>query len=154
MKLLNEETALLKKREFKTLDKLQARKRQLSLSFDKHQTAVRAHPEVLDNVPDDDRTELRNLYQRFRCALSDNILALRSSHDAAERVVSLIMESVRKQLWQAPDRLCSLCAARPADRGRQQKSLIRALTAPIMHGMRLAKGDALRKERTTGLWPL
>ena len=46
MKLLNEETALLKKREFKTLDKLQARKRQLSLSFDKHQTAVRAHPEV------------------------------------------------------------------------------------------------------------
>lgn len=97
MKLLNEETALLKKREFKTLDKLQARKRQLSLSFDKHQTEVRAHPEVLDDVPDDDRTELRELYQRFRCTLSDNMLALRSSHDAAERVVSLIMESVRKQ---------------------------------------------------------
>ena len=40
---------------------------------------------------------MRDLYQRFRCALSDNMLALRSSHDAAERVVSLIMESVRKQ---------------------------------------------------------
>ncbi|MEQ8332926.1 hypothetical protein [Nisaea sp.] len=97
MKLLNEETALLKKREFKTLDKLQARKRQLSITYDKHQTAMRNHPEVLDDVPDDERAELRDLYQRFRCALSDNMLALRSSHDAAERVVSLIMESVRKQ---------------------------------------------------------
>lgn len=97
MKLLNEETALLKKREFKTLDKLQARKRQLSITYDKHQTAMRSHPEVLDEVPDDERAELRDLYQRFRCALSDNMLALRSSHDAAERVVSLIMESVRKQ---------------------------------------------------------
>lgn len=97
MKLLNEETALLKKREFKTLDKIQARKRQLAMSFEKHQTEVRRHPDVLDQVPDEDRADLRELYQRFRCALSDNMLALRSSHDAAERVVSLIMESVRKQ---------------------------------------------------------
>lgn len=97
MKLLNEETELLKKREFKTLDKLQARKRQLAISYEKHQTAVRRHPEVLELIPSEDRTALRDIYQRFRCALSDNMLALRSSHDAAERVVSLIMESVRKQ---------------------------------------------------------
>ena len=97
MKLLNEETALLKKREFKTLDKLQARKRQLSLAFDKYQTTVRSHPEMLDEIPENKRTELRDLYQRFRYTLSDNMLALRSSHDAAERVVSLIMKSVRKQ---------------------------------------------------------
>lgn len=97
MKLLNEETAMLKRREFKSLDKLQARKRQLSISFEKHQTAMRSHPEVLELIPADDRTSLRELYQRFRCALSDNMLALRSSHDAAERVVSLIMDSVRKQ---------------------------------------------------------
>jgi len=97
MKLLNEETAMLKRREFKTLDKLQARKRQLSIAFEKHQTEMRTHPEVLEMIPADDRIELKELYQRFRCALSDNMLALRSSHDAAERVVSLIMESVRKQ---------------------------------------------------------
>ncbi|UUX50493.1 flagellar protein FlgN [Nisaea acidiphila] len=97
MKLLNEETELLKKREFKTLDRLQARKRQLAISFEKHQTEMRKHPEVLEMIPSDDRTALREIYNRFRCALSDNMLALRSSHDAAERVVSLIMESVRKQ---------------------------------------------------------
>ena len=97
MKLLNEETALLKKREFKLLDKIQARKRQLAIAYEKHQTAVKAHPELLETLPSDERSELRELYKRFRSALSDNMLALRSSHDAAERVVGLIMDAVRKQ---------------------------------------------------------
>lgn len=97
MKLLNEETALLKKRDFKPLDKIQARKRQLAIAYEKHQTAVKAHPELLETISTDERSELRDLYKRFRSALSDNMLALRSSHDAAERVVGLIMDAVRKQ---------------------------------------------------------
>lgn len=97
MKLLKEETGLLKKREFASIDKLQSRKRQLAMTYEQHQAEIRKNPSAIQALGQDERRELRDLYKRFRCALSDNMLALRSSHDATERVVKLIVEAVRKQ---------------------------------------------------------
>lgn len=96
MAVMKHEVQLVRAREFAKLEDVQRRKLQLAKSYEEHQTQLRKNLSALESLSGEERSDLRKLYAAFREALSDNMLALKSAHDAADRVVKMIVSGVRK----------------------------------------------------------
>lgn len=97
MELLIQENAILARRAFKDLDSLQSKKQQLARSYAEAQGSVESNPDVFATLSTSERDDLRALYKRFRGVLSENMLALRGAHDATDRVIKLIIDTVKEQ---------------------------------------------------------
>ena len=96
MAVMKHEIELVRAREFAKLEEVQRRKALLARSYDEHQTRLRKDLTLLDALSGDERGDLRRLYAAFRQTLSENMLALKSAHDAADRVVKMIITSVKE----------------------------------------------------------
>lgn len=96
MAVMRHEIDLVKSREFAKLEGVQRRKAQLAKTYDEHQTQLRKNLSVLDSLSTEERGDLRKLYATFRETLSDNMLALKSAHDSADRVIKMIITGVKK----------------------------------------------------------
>jgi hypothetical protein len=97
MNLLQDETNLLNTHIYKELDSLQMRKVQLTKSYLNAQENLQNSPGSLACLKEEERTDLKVLYKKFRNVLSENMLTLRGSYDATERVVNIVIEAVKKQ---------------------------------------------------------
>lgn len=97
MAIMRNEIDLLAARQYDELPKLQARKSQLAKVYEINQAKLRADPSLVECLSAEERGDLRQLFKAFRETLSDNMLALRAAHDAADRVVKLIISAVKKQ---------------------------------------------------------
>jgi hypothetical protein len=95
MAVMRHEIELVDAREFAKLEDLQRRKTQLASSYTEHQTRLRKNLGILDALSASERADLRSLYAAFRETLSANMLALKSAHDAADRVVKMIISGVK-----------------------------------------------------------
>lgn len=96
MAVLRHEIELVQSRDFGKLEDVQRRKQQLAKTYEEHQTRLRKNLSVLDSLTGEERGDLRKLYAAFRETLSDNMLALKSAHDAADRVVKMVISGVKK----------------------------------------------------------
>ncbi len=96
MAVMRHEIDLVKAREFAKLEDVQRRKVQLAKTYDEHQNKLRKNLSVLDALSAEERGDLRKLYAAFRETLSENMLALKSAHDAADRVVKMVINGVKK----------------------------------------------------------
>lgn len=96
MALMRHEIELVQARDFTKLEEIQRHKLQLAKSYEEHQTRLRKTPSALGSLSAEERGDLRKLYAAFRETLSENMLALKSAHDAADRVVKMIIAGVRK----------------------------------------------------------
>lgn len=94
--VMRHEIELIKAREFTKLEDVQRRKAQIAKSYEEHQTRLHKNITVLDALSSDERGDLRKLYAAFRETLSENMIALKSAHDAADRVVKMIIAGVKK----------------------------------------------------------
>jgi hypothetical protein len=97
MELLQDETNILNTHIYKELDSLQMRKAQLTKSYLNAQDNLQNAPDSLTCLEEEERADLKILYKKFRNVLSENMLTLRGSYDATERVVNIIIEAVKKQ---------------------------------------------------------
>jgi hypothetical protein len=97
MALLQDETNILNTYIYKELDSLQMRKVQLTKSYLNAQENLQNSPGSLACLEEKERTDLKILYKKFRNVLSENMLTLRGSYDATERVVNIVIEAVKKQ---------------------------------------------------------
>lgn len=97
MELLIQENDIIKSRKYSDLAGLQSRKVQLAKGFEIAQRQVESNPEIFDVLADEERTDLRKLYKKFRDVLAENMLSLRGAHDATDRVVKLIIDAVKEQ---------------------------------------------------------
>ncbi len=96
MAVMRHEIDLVKAREFNRLEDVQRRKAQLAKTYDEHQTRLRKNLSALDTLSAEERSDLRKLYAAFRETLSENMLALKSAHDAADRMVKMVINGVKK----------------------------------------------------------
>lgn len=97
MALMRNEIDLVKARQYEELPKLQGKKAQLAKVYEINQAKFQADPAIVNARSTDEKGDLRQLFKAFRETLSDNMLALRAAHDAADRVVKLIIRAVKKQ---------------------------------------------------------
>lgn len=96
MALMRQETDLVRNKNFDQVERIQRHKAKLTQAFETHQTNIRKDLSVVENLSDEERGELRELYQAFRETLSENMLALKAAQDATNKVVSMIIGGVRK----------------------------------------------------------
>ena len=96
MAVMRHEIELVQSRDFGKLEDVQRRKQQLAKTFEEHQNRLRKDLSVLNALSGQERGDLRKLYAAFRETLSDNMLALKSAHDATDRVVKMVISGVRK----------------------------------------------------------
>ena len=96
MALMRQETDLVREKEYDQVERIQRHKVKLTQAFETHQTAIRQDLGVVETLSDEERAELRSLYQAFREALSENMLALKAAQDATEKMVNMIIGGVRK----------------------------------------------------------
>ena len=94
--ILRDEVALVRARKFEALEGLQKRKVAQAKSYDILQARVKNNIKALDALSDSERAELRELYADFRDALSENMLVLKGTQEATDRVVKMIINSVKK----------------------------------------------------------
>jgi flagellar biosynthesis/type III secretory pathway chaperone len=96
MTLMRREIDVLKARDYRKLEEIQQHKTTMGKAYDQCQTELRKDTSVLAALSDDERGELRQLYARFREALSENMLALKAAQDATDRAVKMIIDGVKK----------------------------------------------------------
>ncbi|MBT4354195.1 MAG: hypothetical protein HOD13_06500 [Rhodospirillaceae bacterium] len=97
MELLQKETEILNSQIYEEIDPLQTRKVQLTKYYLDSQKNIQDMPDTLASLSDVERANLKILYKKFRNVLSENMLTLRGSYDATERVVNLVIDAVKKQ---------------------------------------------------------
>ena len=97
MAVMKDETEMLAQRRYHDLAPLQQRKTTLARTYEQFQTAVQQNPGCVSALSAPERADLKVLYKRFRETLADNMLALRAGHDATERVIKTIIDTVKKQ---------------------------------------------------------
>ncbi|MBL6600535.1 MAG: hypothetical protein ISP41_16740 [Alphaproteobacteria bacterium] len=97
MEILIQENELIQSRKYADLKSLQSRKIQLAKGYEEAQRQVESDLEVLNALDENERTDLRKLYKRFRDVLAQNMLSLRGAHDATDRIVKLIIDAVKEQ---------------------------------------------------------
>ena len=112
MELLTEETDILSNSQYKELEPLQTRKLQLAKAYEEAQNRLQQDANVLDHLTVEERADLRALYKKFRGVLSENMIFLRGSHDATERVIKLVIDAVKKERGEASENI-SAFKARP-----------------------------------------
>ena len=88
IKLMQHETEVVRARDYTKLESIQRQKSALYKSYDNSQNMIQKDLSILDALPKEERSELRALYARFREVLSENMLALKASQDAADRAVN------------------------------------------------------------------
>lgn len=96
MAVMRHEIELIRTRDFAKLEDVQRRKLLLAKSYEENQATLRKNPTVLNSLSGEERSDLRQLYSAFRETLSDNMLALKSAHDAADRVIKMVISGVKK----------------------------------------------------------
>ncbi|NQW12137.1 MAG: hypothetical protein HQ481_19910 [Alphaproteobacteria bacterium] len=96
MAVMQREIDLVKQKSFHEIEKLQRHKSQLSKAYETHQARLHQDISVLGALDADERSELRELYARFRETLSENMLALKATQDATDRVIKMIIGGVKK----------------------------------------------------------
>ena len=97
MEILQTETDILNTQVYEGIDTLQARKVQLTKHYLEAQNKMQDSPGGITHLNDIERADLRVLYKKFRNTLSENMLTLRGSYDATDRVVNLVIDAVKKQ---------------------------------------------------------
>ena len=97
MEILQTETDILNTQVYEGIDTLQARKVQLTKHYLEAQNKMQDSPDVVTHLNETERNDLKILYKKFRNTLSENMLTLRGSYDATDRVVNLVIEAVKKQ---------------------------------------------------------
>ena len=97
MELLTTETNILNNNNYNELGSVQTRKLHLSKAYEDAQQKLQEQQNSLDCLSEDERQDLRDLYKRFRGVLSENMIVLRGSHDATERVIELVIDAVKKE---------------------------------------------------------
>ena len=97
MELLTAETNILNNNNYNELGSVQTRKLHLSKAYEDAQQKLQEQQNSLDCLSEDERQDLRDLYKKFRGVLSENMIVLRGSHDATERVIELVIEAVKKE---------------------------------------------------------
>ena len=97
MEILQTETDILNTQVYEGIDTLQTRKVQLTKHYLEAQDKMQASPDAITQLNDTERANLKVLYKKFRNTLSENMLTLRGSYDATDRVVNLVIEAVKKQ---------------------------------------------------------
>ena len=97
MELLTTETNILNNNNYNELEPIQTRKLHLSKAYEDAQRKLQEQQNSLDCLNEDERQDLRDLYKKFRGVLSENMIVLRGSHDATERVIELVIEAVKKE---------------------------------------------------------
>ncbi len=96
MAVMRHEIELVRAREFAKLEDVQRRKLQLARSYEEHQARMRKDMTVIEALSVEERGDLRRLYAAFRETLSENMLTLKSAHDAADRVVKMIISGLKE----------------------------------------------------------
>lgn len=96
MALMQREIDLVKQKSFGEIEKMQRQKAQLSKAYQAGQTRLQQDISVLNALNGEERSELRDLYARFRETLVENMLALKAAQDATDRVVKMIIGGVKK----------------------------------------------------------
>ncbi|WP_028795011.1 hypothetical protein [Thalassobaculum salexigens] len=96
MALMRQETELVRNKQYDQVEKIQRHKVKLSQAFEIHQRAIKENLSAVETLSTEERSELRSLYQVFRETLSENMLALKAAQDATDKMVNLIISSVRK----------------------------------------------------------
>ena len=104
MEILQMETDILNTQIYEGIDTLQARKVQLTKCYLEAQNKIQAAPDVITCLNDTERADLRVLYKKFRNTLSENMLTLRGSYDATDRVVNLVIDAVKKDVTVSSER--------------------------------------------------
>ena len=97
MELLTTETNILNNNNYNELEPIQTRKLHLSKAYEDAQRKLQEQQNSLDCLNEDERQDLRDLYKKFRGVLSENMIVLRGSHDATERVIELVIDAVKKE---------------------------------------------------------
>ena len=97
MELLTAETNILNNNNYNELGSVQTRKLHLSKAYEDAQQKLQEQQNSLDCLSEDERQDLRDLYKKFRGVLSENMIVLRGSHDATERVIELVIDAVKKE---------------------------------------------------------
>ena len=97
MELLTAETNILNNNNYNELEPIQTRKLHLSKAYEDAQRKLQEQQNSLDCLNEDERQDLRDLYKKFRGVLSENMIVLRGSHDATERVIELVIDAVKKE---------------------------------------------------------
>ena len=97
MELLTAETNILNNNNYNELGSVQTRKLHLSKAYEDAQRKLQEQQNSLDCLSEDERQDLRDLYKKFRGVLSENMIVLRGSHDATERVIELVIDAVKKE---------------------------------------------------------
>lgn len=97
MELLIKETDILNTSQYNELEPLQTRKLQLAKAYEEAQNRLQQDANVLDYLTTEERADLKALYKKFRGILSENMIFLRGSHDATERVIKLVIDAVKKE---------------------------------------------------------
>ena len=97
MELLTAETNILNNNNYNELEPIQTRKLHLSKAYEDAQRKLQEQQNSLDCLSEDERQDLRDLYKKFRGVLSENMIVLRGSHDATERVIELVIDAVKKE---------------------------------------------------------
>ena len=96
MALMRQEIELVRSKNYDQVERIQRHKVKLTQAFEGHQRALQKDLSVVQILSEEERSELRSLYQAFRETLSENMLALKAAQDATSKMVDLIISSVRK----------------------------------------------------------
>lgn len=96
MAVMQREIELVKEKSFNEIETLQRHKSQLTKAYEVNQSRLHQDLSVLDTLDTDERSELRELYARFRETLTENMLALKAAQDTADRVIKMIIGGVKK----------------------------------------------------------
>lgn len=95
-RLLAEETAALRKSDFKAVDKLQASKKQLASDYQKLVTSLTAHKNEIAQLEMPLREKLVRSRTGFTVILDENLRALETAKDSAGRLMNKILDAARK----------------------------------------------------------
>lgn len=94
-KLLLDETLALKKSDFKTMDDLQPKKRDIAKTYQDMVTSLSQRQGEMSGLDGDLRERLIMTRMRFTHILQDNMLALENMKRSAQRLVNRILDVAR-----------------------------------------------------------
>jgi|GEM_PF-2228147 len=97
---LNTETEAVKANNTQTLIVLQSEKMALLEQYQGMSERLRKDGDALNNLDSDIRAHLKSVSATFQEAISKNLQALQSGHDAITRLLDRIMETARKTMLQ------------------------------------------------------
>lgn len=98
--VLARETALLRAMRVQEVDQLQGDKQRLSLAYEENHRQLAQDPAPIQQMGETERQGLRELLDALRQIVRENIGAIEGAKKAGERVLRLIVDSVKQQRTQ------------------------------------------------------